>query len=88
MKAVDYDQPGLPVDSAKSLYEIDLPKPQPGPRDLLVKIQAIAVNPVDSKLRQAMPTAAPRILRWDAAGTVETVGADVTLFKVGDKFGM
>lgn len=85
MKAIVYDQPGLPIDSAKSLYEIDLPKPQPGPRDLLVKIQAISVNPVDSKLRQAMPTAAPRILGWDAAGTVEAVGADVTLFKVGDQ---
>lgn len=85
MKAIVYDQPGLPIDSAKALYDTDLPKPLPGPNDLLVKIQAISVNPVDSKLRRSMPTPAPRILGWDAAGTVEAVGTEVSLFKVGDQ---
>jgi zinc-binding alcohol dehydrogenase family protein len=85
MKAIVYDQPGLPIDSPTSLYDIELPTPVPGPHDLLVKIEAISVNPVDSKLRNSMPTASPRILGWDAAGTVEAVGTEVSAFKVGDK---
>lgn len=84
MKAIVYDKPGLSIEDPHSLFEVDLPKPQPGPHDLLVKIEAISVNPVDSKLRLSMPTAAPRILGWDAVGTVEAVGAEVSLFKEGD----
>jgi zinc-binding alcohol dehydrogenase family protein len=85
MKAVVYDQPGLPIDDPKALYDAELAVPQPGPHDLLVKIQAISVNPVDSKLRLSMPTAAPRVLGWDAVGTVTAVGPEVSLFKVGDE---
>ncbi|MNU39775.1 zinc-binding alcohol dehydrogenase family protein [Pseudomonas fluorescens] len=85
MKAIVYDRPGLPIDSPHALFEIDLPKPQPGQNDLLVKIQAVSVNPVDTKLRLGMPTNAPRILGWDAVGTVEAVGAEVSLFKAGDE---
>ncbi|NVM77709.1 zinc-binding alcohol dehydrogenase family protein [Duganella sp. SG902] len=84
MKAIVYDKAGLPIDQEQALYEVDLPRPQPGPRDLLVKIEAIAVNPVDSKLRQGVQPPGPRILGWDAAGVVEAVGAEVELFKVGD----
>lgn len=84
MKAIVYDQPGLPIDDPRSLYEAEMDKPVPGARDLLVKIQAIAVNPVDSKLRQGMPTPAPRILGWDAVGIVEAVGDGVTGFSPGD----
>ncbi|WP_322068186.1 zinc-binding alcohol dehydrogenase family protein [Paraburkholderia bannensis] len=84
MKAVVYAQAGLPIDDPQALYEVDLPKPQPGPRDLLVKIEAISVNPVDSKLRQGVQPPSARILGWDAAGTVESVGADVKGFKPGD----
>lgn len=66
-----------------SLADIELPRPNPTGRDLLVKVQAVSVNPVDTKQRKAgSPT--PRVLGWDAAGTVEAVGAEVTLFKPGD----
>jgi zinc-binding alcohol dehydrogenase family protein len=85
MKAIVYAQSGLPIDDPKALYEAELPTPQPGPRDLLVKIQAISVNPVDSKLRLAVQPSGPRVLGWDAAGTVEAVGTEVELFKVGDE---
>lgn len=84
MKAVVYTQAGLPIDDPQALYEVDLPKPEPGPRDLLVKIEAISVNPVDSKLRQGVQPPGARILGWDAAGTVESVGAEVKGFKPGD----
>src|ERR1700677_3250367 len=84
MKAIVYDQPGLPIEDPRALYETELPKPEPGPRDLLVKIRAIAVNPVDTKVRAGMLGDTPILLGWDAAGSVEAVGSDVTLFKVGD----
>jgi len=69
-----------------SLVDIELPKPNPGPRDLLVKVEAVSVNPVDTKRRAdpAKTDSAPRVLGWDAAGTVAAVGAQVTLFKPGD----
>jgi zinc-binding alcohol dehydrogenase family protein len=84
MKAIVYSQHGLPIQDPRSLFETELPKPEPGPRDLLVKIRAIAVNPVDTKVRAGWPTETPRVLGWDAVGTVEAVGAAVTLFKPGD----
>ncbi len=84
MKAIVYKQHGLPAENPRSLYDTDLDKPAPGPRDLLVKIRAVAVNPVDTKVRQGSPTDHPRVLGWDAVGTVEAIGADVTLFKPGD----
>lgn len=84
MKAIVYSQNGLPISNENSLYDTDVSTPQPGPRDLLVKINAIAVNPVDTKVRNGAPTETPRILGWDAVGVVEAVGAEVSLFKVGD----
>ena len=51
MKAIVYAKAGVPIDDPTSLYDAELPVPTPGPRDLLVRIDAIAVNPVDSKLR-------------------------------------
>ena len=58
----------------------------PGPRDLLVRVRAVAVNPVDAKVRamQMSPVEPPRILGWDAAGVVEAVGSEVRSFRVGD----
>jgi zinc-binding alcohol dehydrogenase family protein len=85
MKAIVYAQAGLPIDDPNALYDTDMPVPTPGPRDLLVRIDAIAVNPVDSKLRLGVPPSGPRILGWDAAGTVEAVGSDVEQFQPGDK---
>ena len=66
-----------------SLADIELPRPSPTGHDLLVKVQAVSVNPVDTKQRKAgSPT--PRVLGWDAAGTVEAVGPEVTLFTPGE----
>jgi NADPH2:quinone reductase len=68
---------------AHTFEEIDLPKPLPTGHDLLVKVEAVSVNPVDYKQRKGgSPTA--RVLGWDAAGTVEEVGKEATLFKPGD----
>jgi zinc-binding alcohol dehydrogenase family protein len=85
MKAIVYTQNGLSIDDPASLHEMDLPRPSPGPRDLLVAIKAIAVNPVDTKVRHRAAVTEPRILGWDAVGTVVETGADVTLFKNGDE---
>lgn len=66
-----------------SLNDIELPKPTPTGRDLLVKVEAVSVNPVDTKQRKA-GSPDPRVLGWDAAGTVAAAGPQVTLFKPGD----
>src|SRR4029453_2653576 len=68
---------------AHTFQDIELPKPAPAGRDLLVKVEAISVNPVDYKQRKVESTT-PRVLGWDAAGTVEATGPEVTLFKPGD----
>lgn len=85
MKAIVYTE-SLPIDHPRSLFVRELPKPTPGPRDLLVRIHAIAVNPVDTKVRMRRQGTeqAPVVLGWDAAGLVEAVGSEVSLFKVGD----
>lgn len=83
MKAIVYKQHGLPPSDPNSLYDADIEKPKPGTRDLLVKIRAIAVNPVDTKVRRNVATETPRVVGWDAVGTVEAVGSEVTLFKPG-----
>ena len=61
--------------------------PEPGDRDLLVEIEAIAVNPVDTKVRAGIQGKldSPKILGWDAAGTVIAAGRECELLKVGDK---
>jgi len=76
----------LPIDNPESLVDVEVAKPQPAGHDILVKVEAISVNPVDTKVRAPKDTVekAPRVLGWDAAGTVEAVGPDVTLFKPGD----
>jgi len=92
MKAVGFKR-ALPVDDVESLIDFEAPKPEPGPRDLLVAVQAVSVNPVDTKVRggrhqgtaASAPTETPRILGWDAAGAVAGVGARVTGFGVGDE---
>ncbi len=85
MRAVGYQQ-SLPIDDEASLQDIDLPLPQPGPRDLLVEVNAVAVNPVDTKLRRAVTPAEGQwnVLGFDAAGVVRAVGEEVTLFQPGD----
>ncbi len=85
MKAIAYLQHGLPIDDPAALVDVDLPMPEPGPRDLLVQVSAIAVNPVDTKVRASSPVAAMRVLGWDAVGKVVRVGSAVTLFAPGDE---
>lgn len=84
MKAVAYRQI-LPITDPQSLLDVELPQPVPQGRDLLVKVEAISVNPVDTKVRKRTdPEGADKVLGWDASGTVVAVGADVSLFKPGD----
>jgi len=77
----------LPIADPASLVDVELPKPAPGSHDLLVRVEAVSVNPVDTKLRSPKPQveAQPKVLGYDAAGVVEAVGADVTGFQPGDR---
>ncbi|MGO4261343.1 zinc-binding alcohol dehydrogenase family protein [Lysobacter sp. TAB13] len=77
----------LPIDDPQSLVDVELPAPTAGGHDLLVRVEAISVNPVDTKVRSPKPQveAQPRVLGFDAAGIVEAVGENVTRFKVGDR---
>ncbi len=85
MKAIGYKIPGS-IDREDALEDIILETPKAKGRDLLVKINAVSVNPVDTKLRgKAMPPASEvRVLGFDAAGVVESVGSEVQNFKPGD----
>jgi NADPH:quinone reductase len=76
----------LPIDHPESFIDVELPMPKPTGRDLLVAVHAVAVNPVDTKVRAPKDKVetTPRVLGWDASGVVQAVGPDVTLFKVGD----
>ena len=86
MKAIGYKK-SLPISDPESLIDIELPQPIATGRDLLVKVKAIAVNPVDFKVRQLFPVNAGehRVLGWDAVGEVVATGEAVTQFKPGDK---
>jgi NADPH2:quinone reductase len=86
MRAVAYQTP-QPIDAETSLVDIDLPKPEPKGRDILVEVKAVSVNPVDTKIRKsARPEAGEwKVLGWDAAGVVVAVGPDAKLFKPGDE---
>jgi zinc-binding alcohol dehydrogenase family protein len=86
MKAIGYQTAGA-IERSDSLIDIDCPRPSPTGRDLLVEVAAISVNPVDSKIRNAV-SAEPgqwKILGWDAVGKVVETGCDVTTFTVGDE---
>lgn len=86
MKAVGYRQ-NLPVDHAEALEDLELPAPTPGPRDLLVRVLAVSVNPVDTKIRRDRAPAPGQVevLGWDAVGIVEGMGAQAGGFKLGDR---
>lgn len=85
MRAVGY-KTSLPIEDDRSLEDITLPRPTPTGRDLLVAVQAISVNPVDTKVRvRAQPEEGGwKVLGWDAVGVVEAVGPEATLFAPGD----
>jgi len=76
----------LPIADPRSLLDVELPRPVPGPRDLLVRVEAVSVNPVDTKVRAPKPQveAQPKVLGYDASGIVEAVGGEVARFRPGD----
>src|SRR6266568_1194455 len=86
MKAIGYIQ-SLPPSDPKSLFDFELPTPTPRSHDLLVRVHAVSVNPVDTKVRMRAQgsEAQPKILGYDCAGVVESVGHNATLFKPGDE---
>src|SRR3954447_9261212 len=87
MRAVGYKK-SLPIENPESLLDLEIDKPAPTGRDLLVQVKAISVNPVDYKMRKrAEPKDGepPKILGYDATGVLASVGPDVTLFKIGDE---
>ena len=77
----------LPIDDPQSLLDVELPVPTASGHDVLVRVEAISVNPVDTKIRSPKPQveAQPKVLGYDAAGVVEAVGEHVTLFQPGDE---
>ncbi len=86
MKAIGYTH-SLDINEPNALMDLEIDKPSASGRDLLIKISAIAVNPVDYKIRQRVNPEGgePKILGWDAVGEVVDIGSDVTKFAVGDR---
>lgn len=88
MKAIGIRK-SLPIDEEDSFIAFETKKPSPGDYDLLVKIKAVSINPVDYKMRRnsiiGEALEEPKILGWDAAGIVEAVGSKVVSFKEGDE---
>ncbi|MBB3950466.1 zinc-binding alcohol dehydrogenase family protein [Aureimonas jatrophae] len=86
MRAVGYAV-SPPDRSVEHLVDLDLPDPVPEGRDVLVRVEAVSVNPVDAKQRGpvADPTRLPRVLGFDASGTVVACGPEATLFQPGDE---
>ena len=86
MKAIRIHQYGGP----EVLAQVEMQRPTPGPNEVLIKVQAASVNPVDWKLRaghvkEIFPVTFPATLGWDVSGTVEEAGSGVTAFKRGDE---
>lgn len=86
MKAIGYRAPGA-IEREDALQDIELPRPVPVDRDILVQVKAISVNPVDTKVRKgASPEAGQwKVLGWDAVGTVVETGPAAKDFKIGDE---
>lgn len=84
MRAVAYRH-SLPIDNPLALEDVELDRPEPTGRDVLVEVRAVSVNPVDSKVRHRVdPAGTPKVLGFDAAGVVVAAGPDASLFKPGD----
>ncbi|MFY1710898.1 zinc-binding alcohol dehydrogenase family protein [Tritonibacter mobilis] len=86
MKAVGFTH-YLPIENESAFLDLNVEKPLPEGRDILVNVKAVAINPVDTKVRAPKDKVeeTPRIIGYDASGVVEAVGPDVTLFKPGDE---
>ncbi|MGO2131187.1 MAG: zinc-binding alcohol dehydrogenase family protein [Pseudoalteromonas prydzensis] len=85
MKAIGY-QAATKTLSEDSFEIIELPTPTAQGHDLLVAVNAISVNPVDTKIRaNVSPEHGHKVIGWDAVGIVKAVGDKVSLFDVGDR---
>ncbi len=86
MKAIGYKH-SLEIDQPEALQDIDLPRPAAQGRDLLVKVSAVSVNPVDTKVRvrSSPENGEYKVLGWDAVGEVVEVGEEASLYSVGDR---
>lgn len=91
MKAIILTQPG----GVENLQITEIEKPEPAKGEVLIKVKAISINPVDWKTRKGtgiygrLKEQNPLIIGWDLSGVVESVGDDVVEFKAGDEvFGM
>lgn len=86
MKAIGYYQ-SLPITDNNALMDMDVSVPKATGHDILVEIKAVAVNPVDTKVRRNVQPESqqPKILGWDASGVVAEIGSEVTMFKPGDE---
>lgn len=84
MKAAYIEETGPP----ENIHFGELPTPEPGPSQVLVKVEAVSVNPVDTYIRGGLisvPLPRPFIVGCDLAGTVVSVGGECKKFKVGDR---
>jgi len=86
MKAIAYQTAGS-LDRADALMDVELDTPAASGRDLLVKVKAVSVNPVDTKVRRraSAEDGQWKVLGWDAAGEVVAIGEGVQDFVVGDQ---
>ncbi len=77
----------LPISDPQALFDTELPQPSPTGHDILVRVEAVSVNPVDTKVRAPKDKVedSPKVLGYDAAGVVESVGDGVTRFNLGDR---
>jgi zinc-binding alcohol dehydrogenase family protein len=86
MKAVGY-RSSLPITDHDSLLDVTLPDPDVGEHDVLVRVSAVSVNPVDAKMRMRSQPAPGeiKVLGWDAVGVVEQTGGRASKLKIGDR---
>ncbi|CCM79497.1 zinc-binding alcohol dehydrogenase family protein [Rhizobium mesoamericanum] len=86
MKAVAYKTAGS-INREDSLKDVELSRPAVAGRDILVEVEAISVNPVDTKIRKGVSPEKGqwKVLGWDAVGKVVEVGPDAKSFSVGDE---
>lgn len=85
MKAIGYGEAGT-LDRADALIAFETARPEPRARDIVVRVQAVSVNPVDTKIRANRPPEGdePAILGWDAVGEVVALGSEASRFKIGE----
>lgn len=88
MKAIGF-KTSLPIEHTDSFILFDTEKPVATGKNLLIKVAAVSVNPVDFKIRRNSAKdkvlESPKVIGWDAVGTVEAVGNEVSLFNIGDE---